>query len=188
MTETTQTGAPHNGFADAIPNDGGNVDKIRDILFGSQMRDYDRRFADTEQRLQGESASLREELGRRMLATEQFLRAELESLSANLRAEERDRLQGVREAMEAVAQASRDSSDRLAALADQTAQQQRELRALLLEAQRSLGDEVARRHGEVTEAFRRETLELRSAKADRVGLAAMFAEFAQRLADQPDGR
>lgn len=30
---------------------GGNVDKIRDILFGGQMRDYDRRFARVEDRI-----------------------------------------------------------------------------------------------------------------------------------------
>ena len=29
----------------------GNVDKIRDILFGSQMRDYDSRFSRFEERL-----------------------------------------------------------------------------------------------------------------------------------------
>ena len=33
------------------PPDTGNVDKIRDILFGSQMRDYDRRFSTLEERL-----------------------------------------------------------------------------------------------------------------------------------------
>ena len=188
MTENTHSGGQANGAIDALPNDGGNVDKIRDILFGSQMRDYDRRFADTEQRLQGESANLREDLGRRMLATEQYLRGELETLSASVRAEERDRVQGVREALEAVAQLNRDSAVRFAALADLTAQQQRELRALLQEAQRTLGDEIVRRHGEVSEALRRESVDLRLAKADRVALAAMFAEFAQRLANEPDGR
>ncbi len=30
---------------------GGNVDKIRDILFGSQMRDYETRFARLEESL-----------------------------------------------------------------------------------------------------------------------------------------
>ena len=29
----------------------GNVDKIREILFGGQMRDYEQRFADLETRL-----------------------------------------------------------------------------------------------------------------------------------------
>ncbi|MBK6304308.1 MAG: hypothetical protein IPF47_00805 [Gemmatimonadetes bacterium] len=76
------------------PPDTGNVDKIRDILFGAQMRDYDRRFTTLEERLLRESGELRDDMHRRLTATEQFLRGELESLSASLSAEQRDRKQG----------------------------------------------------------------------------------------------
>jgi hypothetical protein len=169
-------------------NDSGNVDKIRDILFGTQMRDYDRRFAATEERLQREAANLREDLGRRMLATEQYLRSEIETVTGSLKAEERDRLQGVREAMEAVSALHRDVTTRLGALADQTAQQQRELRGLLQELQRTLSDEMARRHDDLSDALRREATELRGTKADRAALAAMFAQFAEQLADGSDRR
>jgi hypothetical protein len=167
--------------ADA-PSDTGNVDKIRDILFGTQMRDYDRRFAATEERLQREATHLREDLGRRMLATEQYLRSEIETLTTALKAEERDRVQGVREALDAIAALNRDLTARLGALTDQTQQQQRELRALLQETQRELGEEVARRHDALADALRREAADLRHAKADRATMAAMFAEFAERLA------
>ena len=37
--------------ATAVDDMDGNVDKIRDILFGGQMRDYEQRFADLEKRL-----------------------------------------------------------------------------------------------------------------------------------------
>jgi hypothetical protein len=37
-----------------------NVDQIRDILFGGQMRDYERRFQELGQRLEAEMARLRE--------------------------------------------------------------------------------------------------------------------------------
>jgi len=176
-----------NGAA-SEPEDSGNVEKIRDILFGSQMRDYDRRFASTEERLARESSNLREDLGRRLLATEQYLRAELETLTGSLRSEERERLPGVRDAMDAVAALNRELSDRVAALADHTAQQQRELRALLQETHRTLAEELVRRHEDVSDALRREALDLRGAKADRTAIAAMFAEFAQRLAGNPDSR
>jgi hypothetical protein len=178
--------APNGPPPDAAAADG-NVDKIRDILFGTQMRDYDRRFAATEERLQRESSNLREDLGRRMLATEQYLRAEIDTLTTSLKAEERDRLQGVREAMDSLAALNRELSDRIAALAEQTAHGQRELRAMFQDAHRSLSDEVARRGDEAADALRREASDLRNAKADRTTLAAMFADFAQRLA-QADQR
>ncbi|MCC6316741.1 MAG: hypothetical protein IT361_03535 [Gemmatimonadaceae bacterium] len=187
MSDPIWTHAEANG-AEGGPNDTGNVDKIRDILFGSQMRDYDRRFAATEERLGRESTNLREDLGRRMLATEQYLRAELEALSSSLRSEERERLQGVRDAMDAIGALNRELSDRVAALAEQSAQAQRDLRAQLQDTHRALAEETARRHDEISDALRREAFDLRSAKADRSTIAAMFAEFAQRLAGGPDAR
>jgi hypothetical protein len=164
------------------PSDTGNVDKIRDILFGTQMRDYDRRFAATEERLQREATHLREDLGRRMLATEQYLRAEIETLTAALKVEERERVQGAREAVDAIAALNRELTGRLALLADQTQQQQRELRGVVQEMQRMLGEEIARRHDDLAETLRREAADLRHTKADRASMAAMFAEFAERLA------
>jgi len=42
----------------------GNVDQIRDIIFGAQMRDYEKRFIRLEERLLSESDSLRGETNR----------------------------------------------------------------------------------------------------------------------------
>jgi type I site-specific restriction endonuclease len=179
-----------NGAGTELPvaADSGNVDKIRDILFGAQMRDYDRRFATLEERLLRESGELREDLQRRVTATEQFLRGELEALAQSLSAEQRERKQGVRDAMDATANLNRELSDRVATLAEQVAQQHRELRNTMNDHVRQLGEELERRHQEMTGELRRESYELRSAKADRAALAAMFAEFAQRLAADGDPR
>ena len=54
--------------ATQVPGDqiaSGNLDKIRDILFGAQTRDYERKFAVLEERLVKESADLRNDLKRR---------------------------------------------------------------------------------------------------------------------------
>jgi phage host-nuclease inhibitor protein Gam len=176
-----------NGAAGA-GGDSGNVDKIRDILFGSQMRDYDRRFASTEERLQREAAALRDDIGRRLLATEQYLRAELDTLAGNLKTEEADRVQAFRAANEALTNLHREMGERLGALTEQTAQQHRELRAQLLELQRAMTDEMQRRHDEISTTLRREVLDLRGAKTDRMALASMFAELAQRLTSEGEPR
>lgn len=176
-----------NGSADA-GGDTGNVDKIRDILFGSQMRDYDRRFATTEERLQREAAALRDDLGRRLLATEQYLRAELDTLAGNLKTEEADRVQAIRAAQEGLSALHREMGERLSALAEQSAQQHRDLRAQLLETQRAMADDVQRRYEELSATLRREVLDLRDAKSDRVALASMFAELAQRLTSEGEPR
>ncbi|MEP7383069.1 MAG: hypothetical protein ABI910_15370 [Gemmatimonadota bacterium] len=179
-----------NGAATELPPaaDTGNVDKIRDILFGAQMRDYDRRFALLEERLLRESGELRDDLQRRLTASEQFLRSELETLSGELSAEQRERKQGVRDAMDATANVNRELSDRIAALAEQVAHQHRDLRNAMNDQLRQLQEEIERRHQDLVGAQRREAYELRTAKADRTVLAAMFAEFAQRLAAEGEPR
>ena len=171
-----------------VHGDSGNVDKIRDILFGTQMRDYDRRFAALEERLLRDSAELRDDLNKRLLATEQFVRGELDTVAANLSAEQRDRMQATRETMDAMSTLNRDLSERIAALTMQTAQQHREMRNALNEQQRSLGEEMDRRHQELTGALRRESYELRTAKTDRSALAAMFAELAAQLGNDSEVR
>src|SRR5450432_3265446 len=88
---------PNENSPDAAANGGGqnaenadragNVDKIRDILFGSQMRDYDKKFAHLEERLLKESADLREDLKRRFESLESFMKSEVVILSDAQKAE-----------------------------------------------------------------------------------------------------
>lgn len=54
-----------------------NVDRIREIIFGAQMRDYDLRFARIEERILRESADLRSETKRRLDSLETYIRQEL---------------------------------------------------------------------------------------------------------------
>ena len=65
---------------------GGNVDKIRDILFGSQMRDYESRFARLEETLVKENAEIRETNRRRFEQLEAFVRKEFDSIQSRARA------------------------------------------------------------------------------------------------------
>src|SRR5271155_4900151 len=56
--------------------EGANVDKIRDILFGSNMREYEKRFARLEERLTKSSDALREDLKKRFDSLETYVREE----------------------------------------------------------------------------------------------------------------
>jgi hypothetical protein len=52
----------------------GNVDKIRDILFGSQMREYETRFSRLEESLLKESQDLKETTRRRFDTLEAYIK------------------------------------------------------------------------------------------------------------------
>src|SRR5215470_17649691 len=66
-----------------VPNggkeqEGANVDKIRDILFGSQMRDYEKRFARLEENVNKAVDSLREDVAKRFDTLSGYVQQETE--------------------------------------------------------------------------------------------------------------
>src|SRR5271165_6416135 len=77
--------------------EGANVDKIRDILFGSNMREYEKRFARLEERLTKSSDALREDLKKRFDSLESYVREEMDSLNQRIKAEKSERSQAVSE-------------------------------------------------------------------------------------------
>ena len=72
----------------------GNLDKVRDILFGGQMREVERRFARLEERLIKETQDLKEDETASRRASKRS-RKESESLAEQLRGE-RERLESTR--------------------------------------------------------------------------------------------
>jgi hypothetical protein len=57
---------------------GTNLDKIRDILFGAQVRDHECRFTKLEAQLLAEAAQLQNDLKERFASLEQHIRKEKE--------------------------------------------------------------------------------------------------------------
>ena len=74
-----------------------NVDKIRDIIFGSQIRHYEKRFARLEERLTADAQALREDTKKRDDTLEAFVHKELDSLSQRLKGEKSERAEALKE-------------------------------------------------------------------------------------------
>ena len=72
-TPSPGVGTTADDLAEAGPD---NVEKIRDIIFGGQMRDYDRRFSRLEERVLKETSDLRSEITRRLQELEDFAKQE----------------------------------------------------------------------------------------------------------------
>lgn len=163
---------------------GSNIDQIRDIIFGTQMKDYDRRFAQLEERLLKDSADLREELSRRYATLEEFIRREIDALGDRLLAEQRSRTASLQELGGAVEQLNRNTERRMTELGEESARGQRELRADLSRQTVSLTEDIQRRSTELSGSLKRESDELHTRKVDRAALGAMFADVAARLAEE----
>ena len=159
----------------------GNVDKIREILFGGQMRDYDKRFSRLEERLARESSELRAETKRLLEALETFVKKEFESLTNRLQSEQKTRDESVQDVTRKLQETGKALESKLAQFDTQTTQAQRDLRQQLLDQSKSLSEEIRRKHDEVSALVQREVTELSHDKTDRTALSALFTEVALRL-------
>ena len=168
----------------AVPDDsasGGSVDKIRDILFGAQMREYDRRFTRVEERLIKEASELREDTRQRFDSLEAFIKSEFAALSDRLKAENRQRDEMGTELNTRLQDSAKTLERKLMQLDELTAQNQQALRAQMLDQAKTLNDELRRKYDELAQALAREADSLRHDKTDRAALADLFSELALRL-------
>ena len=162
----------------------GNIDKIRQILFGNQMRDYEKRFSRLEERLLKESADLRDETRKRFDALETFIKNEMEALTGRLQAEQRTREESAQNLSRELQASSKSLEKKLGDFDEQNSRGQRDLRQQILDQSKSLSDEIRHKHEEIKAALAREVAELSRDKTDRAALAALFSEVALRLNDE----
>ncbi len=163
---------------------GGNVDKIRDILFGSQMRDYESRFARLEETLVKENSEIRETNRRRFEQLESFIKKEFESIQARLKAERDERLDGATQHSRELKDLNDALSRRIRDLDDRSSGVERELRSQLMDQARELTDEIRATQEQIVSVLEKRYHELKDGKTDRAALATLFTEVALRLSDQ----
>jgi DNA anti-recombination protein RmuC len=147
----------------------GNLDKIRDILFGAQAREHDRRFAQLEQHLIREASDLRNDLKRRFESLELYIKKEVEALTSRLTKEQEIRGESVTNLTQDLTQ--------LAA----TLEHKAHVLQQLTERTSELATDVRARHAEATSALNQAVHDLRAEKTDRGTLAAILLEASQRL-------
>ena len=163
---------------------GGNIDKVRDILFGGQMRDYERRFARLEERLVQETTDLKDEVRRRLNALEQFVKQEAESLDDRIRAEHDARMDATRELTEDARNVAKAFEKKTSHLDDTISRTQRELRQQILDLHQNMSDDLRQKIDDVVARLNRASADLRNDKTDRATLAALLTEMAMRLTNE----
>ena len=106
----------------------GNLDKVRDILFGEKIRDSDRRFARLEERLGQDTAELKEDVRKRLSVLEQFVKNEVEALADRIKSEHESRTDAEKDLGRELRDATKASEKRFGQVEDQIGRVQRELR------------------------------------------------------------
>ena len=181
-TDNGAAAAQPGGAADDAER-GGNVDKIRELIFGSQMRDYDTKFARLEDRLLKESADMREDIKRRFATLEAFIKSELAALDEADKSERKERIAAVKELTDEAKASLKNSDKKAAQLEEQNAKAQRELRQLIFDESKRLAEEIEQKYAAAASELGREAKDIRGTLTDRHSLADLFAELSLRLKD-----
>jgi len=158
-----------------------SLDKVRDILFGNQIREVEKKFTRLEERLVKELANVRDENRKRLDSLEIYIKKEVESLTERLRNEQSERDAGVKALTEEHKNITISLEKKLTQFEEQSTNSQRELREQILNQSHSLQDDIRQKYEEILTLLEREAQELRRDKTDRSSLASLFTELAIRL-------
>jgi hypothetical protein len=148
---------------------GGNVDQIREILFGAHMRKYEQRFAELEKRLGQDFERMSNDFEKRLERVNTYAKREIDKLTEQFKAERKDRIAENRQGLKELEQLTNQVEAWFAEVEDQFDVESKELRAALHEQNEELG------------AMIHETRESADGKLDVDELAQLFSEIAVRL-------
>ena len=171
-------------MAETAEASGASVDKIREILFGSQIKNYETRFARLEDALSRETAEIKDTMRRRLDSLESFFKSETESLAARLKTERDEREETLNAISRELKANTAQLSKKILDLDNQGAQDKSAGRQELMAESRKLLDEIRQRNESLSSLLENRVQELRNAKTDRSALAALFVELAVRLKDE----
>jgi phage gp36-like protein len=158
-----------------------SLDKVRDILFGNQIREVEKKFTRLEERLVKELTNVRDENRKRLDSLEIYIKKEVESLTERLKNEQLERDSGVKALAEEHKNITISLEKKFTQFEEQNINSQRELREQILNQSHSLQDDIRQKYEEILTLLEREAQELRRDKTDRSSLSSLFTELAIRL-------
>lgn len=161
--------------------DAPGVDKIRELLFGNQMQDYDRRFSVMEDRFQQKLRDMEGESARSLGGVEASIKKQIESIAGQVRREQDLRAEADKELGRGLREQVQALEKRLGEVTDQLATLERDFTERVGHESQALRDEIRRRNEDARATIDRMFSELSSVKTDRSLLAGLFVEVARCL-------
>ena len=163
--------------------DTGSVDKIRDILFGNQMRDFQRRFSQMEERLAKATQDLRNETYKRLETLELFFKKEQDALKDRIRTEADQRENDDKKLQEDLKNAASSLKKDLTKAEEKFLELTSELRQQLLDQSKSLSEDIQQKHAQTSKMVQDTANGLDDAKLDRSTLSEYLIDMAMRISD-----
>jgi hypothetical protein len=160
-----------------------NLDKVRDILFGGQMRAVDQRLAALEERFQRDLAALRNESEKRLSSLESYMKKEFEAVNEKLKAERTRRADDLKTLGSEFKDSSKELEKRLTKLDETTSKADADLRTAILEQTKSVTEQLKQLSDDFTGELHNAVAELRGDKLDTATLIQLFSDMALHLTE-----
>ena len=173
--------------ADLPPNDSTpeSLDKVRDILFGGQMRAVESRLQGLEERIMREQASMRTDFTKQLADVDASAKREAQTLTERLVAERTKRTEELKTLSSELREILKSLEKRHVKLEELTGMADAEIRDTMLQQSRAITAEIERLSQRVSADLNREVTALRTDKTDVSAIVSVFSDMATRLAGEP---
>ncbi len=159
----------------------GNLEKVRDILFGAQSREFEHRFATLESQLREESTALRAEVSHSLKDLKHYLNTEMKRVSEQFQKEQTARTSEVSDVRSVIKQLGKTLEERLSGLDSKASQQFSTIEVNLTQQKQELSENYSEKYVQLQAQVDQGFQELKADKTDRVVLSEMLMDLAQRL-------
>ncbi len=163
------------------PSDDGSLEKVRDILFGAQSREFDQRVQALEQRLLQESANLREEVTCSLESLKAHFTQEVSKLTHDIQEEKAGRKNSLADVEKVIQSLQANIEGQFSNLTQQTIQQHAAIEQQITQEKTALNKNYDQRFAELQQQFQESLQLLKKEKTDRAVLAEMLMDLALRL-------
>ena len=160
---------------------GPQMRNIGDLMFGSQLRELEKRFVKLEKSIVDESDTLRSEISSRLDVLESYIKREVGSVAESIATERREREEASSQFTYELSKYANDTDKKVKLVEEKLEQSKAESRNALLDQSKSLLSELQTVRISVTELLNKNIENIHADKPDREMLADLFHELSLRL-------
>lgn len=170
----------------AAPNEAApeSLDKVRDILFGGQMRAVESRLQGLEERIMREQSAMRTDFNKQLADLDASAKRDAQTLTDRLGAERTKRTEELKALSAEIKEILRSLEKRHVKLEELSGLADAEIRDQILQQSRAITAEIERLSQRVASDLNREVASLRNDKTDVSALVSVFSDMATRIAGE----
>ncbi len=158
-----------------------NVDKIREILFGNQMHEFEHKFNKLEERISGDISNIRKENSLQIESLQTFIKSEIKILSNKLGSEEKDRIEKIDELEDNLNKSVKQIDSKIADLGKALDAQSHELNQKMLKQSQDYNTEMNNQFEQAIKRMDDYKNDLSNVKVDKSLLAEMLNTLAMQI-------